>query len=270
MKKALACVCVLMIGVSAANAGTVFAMDLRTAPNNIISFPVGTPGYNLIGQCAIDSYAIDFDNSGTTLYAIEVLSSAPAGIGTINTTTGAYTQIAPVSGMTGSPGGLSCDPLTGTFYALATSGAGANNLYTVNPNTGAATLIGAMGGTTELFVDIAISPTGQMFAHDIASDSIYSVDKSTGATTLLGATGYACNYAQGMDFDYADGNLYATLYTGGGTGVFARIDLTTGAATPLLDTSSWNAEMEMAINSPIPEPASLTLLALAALALRRR
>ena len=73
-----------------------------------------------------------------------------------------------------------------------------------------------------------------------------------------------------MDFDWDTNTLYATLYTGGGTGVYASLSTTTGAATTIVSTTPWNAEMEMAVKAGIPEPGSLSLLGIAGLAVLRR
>jgi hypothetical protein len=269
MKNTLAIVCLLLVGASVANAGTVYALDLRATPNRLLSFPVAAPANNFVANVTIDSYAMDFNSLGTTLYAVNV--AAPFAIGTLNTTTGAYTSNATITGLAAADSitGLSVDPTSETFY-LSANNAGVNNLYTLNPATGAATFVATMGSTSELYIDIAIGPTGQMYAHDILTDSLYSINKLTGASTLVGLTGHLANFAQGMDFDFADGNLYGTVYTGGGTGKFVRFDLTTGAGIVLADTTPWNSEMEMAINSPIPEPASLLLIGLGGLALLRR
>ena len=270
MKKILATACLMLICVSVVNAGTVFALDLRANPNRLLSFPVDAPANNQLATTTLDSYAMDFNSAGTTLYAVNV--AAPFAIGTMDTATGEYTSNATISGLAAADSitGLSCDPTTETFYLTTAQGAGVNNLYTLDPMTGVATLAASLNTPTELFIDIAVGPNGDMYAHDIINDALYSVDKVTGACTMIGSTGHLANYAQGMDFDFADGNLYATVYTGGGTGKFVRFDLTTGEGIILTDTTPWNSEMEMAINSPIPEPASLALLSLAGLALLRR
>lgn len=270
MKKTLAVACILLVGASVASAGTVYALDLRAAPNNLVSFPVNAPALNIVAPVSIDSYAMDFNSAGTTLYAVNV--AAPFSIGTLNTTTGAYSSNATITGLDAADSvtGLSCDPTTETYYMSTNRSGVGGYLYTLNPTTGVATYVTAMGDSTELFIDIAIGPTGQMYAHDIAADALYSVDKMTGAVAMIGVTGHLANYAQGMDFDYADGNLYGAVYTGGGTGKFVRFDLTTGAGVVVADTTPWNVELEMAINSPIPEPASLALFGLAGLALLRR
>lgn len=271
MRISLVVVLALLVAAPAV-AGNVWAVNLRDSPNSLVTFPVSTPAENYVADVAIDTYAIDFNSAGTVLYAIEYVSPSPVSIGTIDLFTGTYTSIAPLTGIGAGENatGLSIDPLTETFY-VSTAASGLNRLYTLDPFTGVATYRADMGTSANLIIDIAISPTGQMYAHDIATDSLFAVDKITGATTLIGATGHAANYAQGMDFDYADGNLYATVYTGGGTGKFVQFDLFTGAGIVLADTNGWNAEMEMAIDSPIPEPATLALLGLAGLfALRRR
>lgn len=251
----------------AASAGTVYALDLRATPNRLLSFPSGAPANNMVASVAVDSFAMDFDAAGTTLYAVTP-NIAPFTLSTINTTTGAVSNIAAITGLaTGeNPTGLRYDPQTNQFWLSAFGTTG--SLYTVNMTTGAATFVASTGAP--LIIDIAIDRNGQMYGHDIAGDTLLSINKLTGATTVIGPTGQAANFAQGMDFDYDNDTLYATIYTGGGTGVYASFNLTTGAAQVITSTTPWNSEMEMAINSPIPEPASLGLLGLGSLLLRRR
>ena len=64
----------------------------------------------------------------------------------------------------------------------------------------------------------------------------------------LDQTGYAANYAQGMDFDNDDGTLYIFLYVGGGANVYGTVNLVTGAVTPLA-TSNPQGEFEGAIRT---------------------
>jgi hypothetical protein len=266
----MACLALMMCGTTVANAGNVYALDLR-GDNELLSFPVENPAPNVIAGVSYDAYTLDFNSQATALYAITI---SDLMLGTIDTGTGAFTGIAPVTGLGGSETttGLSVDPTDETFYVSTAVGADANYLYAVDPGTGAATLVAPLVGNVggELFIDIAIDANGQMYAHDIGNDALYIVDKTTGAATQLGSTGYAANYAQGMDFDYETNTLYATLYTGGGTGAFVWFDLNNGAANQIVSTTPWDMEMEMAIDSPIPEPASLSLLALGGLMLLRR
>jgi len=233
----------------------VFALDVRLG--RFLSFPVTSPANTSLGATAFTSFAMDFNAAGTTLYAVQYNTTAPGTLGTIDTATGAFTAIAPITGAAAGEaniGGLSLDPTTNIMYALGPAAAGVNTLYTINVATGNTTLVAPLSDPAALFIDIAIDNAGNMFAHDIVSDSIYSVNKTTGATTLLGPTGFAANFAQGMDFDPATNILYATIYTGGGVGSYVSINTTTGAATLIADTTSWNAEMEMAIRGATTAP----------------
>jgi MYXO-CTERM domain-containing protein len=246
----------------------VYAIDLRATPNRLLRFPVNAPANNAIStNASYDGFALDFDSSANTLYGI---TNPTNQFGTIDLGTGNFTAIAPVSGAGSAEtnwAGMSMDPTTNTMYGLAGS-----NLYTINLATGATSLVAPITGPTgALYIDLAIDSNGNAYLHDIAADTLLSLNTATGAATLIGPTGLAANFAQGMDFDWATNTLYATIYTGGGTGAFCSMNLATGAANIITSTTTWNSEMEMAVRSAIPAPGSLGLLALAGLAgLRRR
>ena len=255
MKKAIVGLVVALAGGLACQAAsaqsTVFALDVRATPNQFISFPLSTPAYNIIGPTTPDIFAMDFDNTGSTLYAITFGAAIVPELGTINTATGAYTPIATLNGAGIIAGnnvaGMKMDPTSGTMYILS-----GINLYTINLTTAAVTLVAPITGgpAGALYIDIAINNAGNMFAHDIVTDAMVSVNKTTGAAAILGPTGLLANFAQGMDFDPASDILYATLYTGAGVGNFVSINTTTGAATIIVSTQTWTpvgAEMEMAI-----------------------
>jgi hypothetical protein len=269
MRKLFSCAALLALGGIASTAhavGTTYAFDLRAQPNaRLLVFPANAPAQTVVSTTAtFRGFAMDFNPSATTLYGI----SNPGNLlGTIDQTTGNFTSIAPITGAGAAETAWSdiCFDTNGTAYAL-----GAASLYTINPATGVTTLVGAMGTASNLFVDLAIDRNGNMFANDIATDHLFGVNKATGAVNDIGATGQATNFAQGMDFDWDTNTLYATLYTGGGTGVYASINTATGAATTLVSTTPWNAEMEMAVKAAIPEPASLSLLGIAGLGILRR
>jgi hypothetical protein len=195
-----------------------------------------------VGATAPQVFAMDFDQTATTLFGVTASGGTPPStLGTISTTTGAFTPIAAVTGLTAgdSASGLSIHPVTGAAFISATGGSPiSSRLYSLNLTTGAATLIGPMTGppTAPLVIDISISCAGQMVAHDIVSDAFYNVNIATGALTLIGNHGLAANFAQGMDFDNntpAPHVLYAWIYTGGGTNTYGTVNLTTGAVTPI-------------------------------------
>lgn len=207
------------------------------------------PGFTSVANIGGNIFATDFDPTATTLYA---LSTDTLQLGTFNLATGAFTAIGPsVPSVAGHNNwsGLAIDPVSGLFYASAIAGA-ANmpyGLYTIDPTTGAATLIGQDAASMGM-IAIAMSCTGELYGHDIISDSIYQIDPANGALTLVGPTGAAANFAQGMDFDNTTGELYAWVYTGGGTNVYGTINLATGAITPL-STSNPIGEYEGAIQN---------------------
>ena len=222
-----------------------FAQDVGYISDNFVTFPLNNfTGQTVIGTNTAAYYGLDFDPSGTTLYA---LNDTTDQLGTIDLATGAFTALVsclpPVDNWTG----LAIDPVTGVFYA-----SDATNLYIIDPATGAYTLVGPFGTTT--MIAIAVNAEGQMYGHDITSDSIYSIDKTTGTATLIGLTGYAANYAQGMDFDNDDGTLYIFLYQGSGANVYGTVNLATGAVTPLA-VSAPQGEFEGATQTTAMEDA---------------
>ncbi|CAG0936883.1 hypothetical protein TFLX_05779 [Thermoflexales bacterium] len=214
-----------------------YAQDIRN--NRFVQFTLNNfPGQTLVASVANTYYGMDFDPNANTLYA---LNDTTDQLGTINLSNGVFTSLVscPPGGGAASWSGLSIDPETGVFYGSTTT-----DLYTIDPTTGASTLLGPFG--TTLMIEVAVSPSGEMYGHDIGTDSIYRINKTTGAATLIGLTTYSANFAQGMDFDNDDGTLYIFLYQSGGANVFGTVNLTTGAVTPLA-VSSPQGEFEGAI-----------------------
>jgi hypothetical protein len=254
---------VLSTGPAALAQPTVFAIDVRNGtPSSLYTWPVtatsAAQATVVTTMAGFDGFAMDFNPTATTLFGITNAAATPNPntFGTIDLATGNFTPIVAVTGVVAN--GFKIDPISGIHYVN-----NGTNLFTLDPVTGVATNVGAFGGGATLMIDIAINSAGQMFGNDIGTDSLYSIDKTTGAATLIGPTGFATNFAQGMDFDYSTDTLYATLYTGGGTGQFASFNLATGAATGIFSTQplgAAGAEMEMSVNSPIPEPTSMALV----------
>ena len=218
-----------------------YAQDIGFISDNFVSFPLNNfSTQTILGTSTNSYYGMDFDAAGEVLWA---LNDTTDQLGTISLIDGGFTGVAacPPGGGASNWTGLAIDPVTGIFY-----GSTATDLYTINSTSGSVTLIGPFG--TSVMIAIAINMDGQMYGHDISTDSIYSIDKFTGTATLVGLTGYDANYAQGMDFDNEDGTLYIFLYIGGGANVFGTVNLSTGAVTPLA-TSSPQGEFEGAIKT---------------------
>ena len=259
---ALACAgSLLSAGVS--SAALVYAVDLRG--DRFVTFDTATPGNQtvLATGFAANYYGVDFDPTGTTLWALEATNLTVNSLNPLNG--GVLTSVALTGLVTGdSITGLSIAP-NGTFYVTASSGT-TSRLYTLNPVTGTLSTIGNMG--VALAIDIAINAAGQAYTIDIATDQLFSLDLTTGVATAIGAIGSNANFAQGMDFDSATGVLYAAIYIGSGVVNFSTINLATGAATTIPGITS--GEYEITIRNAIPEPATVAMIALGGLVLAGR
>jgi PKD repeat protein len=209
----------------AAPTDTGYAQDIGYISDNFVTFVLNDfPGQTVLGTTTNVYYGMDFDPTATTLYA---LNDTTGELGTIDLADGSFTGLVPCPAPVDIWTGLSIDPVTGVFYA-----SDATDLYIIDPATGNYTLVGPFG--TSLMIDIAMGPNGEMYGHDIGTDSIYWIDPATGAATLIGGpTGYNANYAQGLDFDNEDGTLYIFLYIGSGANVYGIVDLATGGVIPL-------------------------------------
>jgi hypothetical protein len=228
---------------------TIYGMDVRIQrffQTDIANF---VANFTVIAPNNLPIFALDFDATATTLWGVQnPVAPALAPYGTFDLTTGVFTPTGTLTGPL-SAAGLTAHPNGTTWYVLENLG-GACNLWRGNIATsGTFTLVGS-STVMGLAIDISCDSQGNLYANSITTDSLYSIDPNTGAATLIGPTGFATNFAQGMDFDWSTDTLYATLYTGGGTGGFCTINLATGAATQLEDTLSLNAEMEIAIQVP--------------------
>ncbi|RLE31162.1 MAG: hypothetical protein DRJ61_11680 [Acidobacteria bacterium] len=203
------------------------------------------PGYSVVAPSTVASFAMDFDITATTLWAME---NSSLSLGTIDLATGAFTIFSPCAEPGGGDwSGLTVDPATGTFFASSVTA-----LYVIDATSPAGcnpTLVGNFNTTGATVIDIAMNATGQMYAHDIVDDALYSVNPATGAATLVGPTGLDGNYAQGMDFDHSDGSLYAFLLTGAPVEYYGTFDLATGAFN-IIYTNPALAEHEFGVQIP--------------------
>ncbi|MEZ6015246.1 MAG: hypothetical protein R3F49_09045 [Planctomycetota bacterium] len=236
---------------SAASAqSTLFGLDFRLDRFFTTDTQDFVGNFTTVGSNNLSLFALDFDASATTMWAVEgpVAPALPA-YGTIDITTGLFTPLGVLTGPL-SASGITADPDGVTWWLTENDATAGMILWRGDITTGVFTMVGS-DVTAGLVIDVAMDSQGNLFVHSITTDSLYSVDKTTGIQTLIGATGVAANFAQGMDFDWSDDTLYATIYTGGGVGQFASIDTATGMATLIADTTTLNAEMEVAVQVPI-------------------
>ena len=189
-------------------------------------------------------FGIDFNADSTVLYGIDddtlEIVTIDLDLG-VTTPTGVLASGLPngLTGMTAASDGT-------TWYVSEFDGTD-SYLLIGDITTGVFTRVGTVPITTGAVVDIAINTAGDLYAMSVSTDTLLSVDTTTGIGTTIGPTGFNTLFAQGMDFDPVSGDLYAAIYTGGGSGYFSIFDLTTGMATALEDTMPLNAEMEIAI-----------------------
>jgi hypothetical protein len=219
-------------------------------PQNVKTAPLATLNFTILGANARPLYAMAFDLTATTLFAVD---NSSRELGTIHPTTGAFTPIAAISPDPGAPAwavtGLAVDVTTGNAYLVLSSGAAAN-LYRIDLATAALTLVGALPGAP-FTADIAIDATGQMYGHDIAASRLIRIDKATGAVTPVGPTGLVTNFAQGMMYDHSDDTLYGCVYvtSPAAQGALVRFNKTTGAATQVAGPVPDELECAVAVSA---------------------
>jgi uncharacterized repeat protein (TIGR01451 family) len=198
-----------------------------TFPSSVYTSPIPTYVFTLLGPNALPIFAVDFDNTATTLWGI---NNTTRGLGTYNLTTGAFTQTVVTTGIPAAEtiSGLKFDPTSSTVYVISTL-----KLFTLDLATGVATLVGPFTHAAPAMIDFAISNTGEMYGEDL-NDNFYRIDKTTGATALVGPMGVLINFAQGMDFDNSDNTLYQFAYVGGGVNQLRSINPATGVSTQIV------------------------------------
>ncbi len=169
---------------------------------------------------------------------------------TIDTLTGARTII----GNTGvALSGIAYDWTSSIMYGVAWDGVN-TSLYKVNIGSGAATLIGQ--STPQLLINLACSPSGQLFGVSITNDSLYAVNKTTGVVTAIGNIGFDAAYAQDMEFDQLSGVCYMAAYNNtSASGELRTVNTATGS-TSLIGPFLHGAEIT-GFAIPFPGPVAL-------------
>jgi hypothetical protein len=221
---------------------------------------------------------IDLSNANTTLIGgtgvfFEGLALSPGGtlygtddtgnLWTINTTTAVPTLI----GGTGL-GDLEALAFNGSTLVTATNAAAGVALYSLNTSTAAPTLL---ANTSPLIVDqgaTSMTDIDSTTAFIIAGyqntpQTLDSVNLSTGAVTTIGSTGLT-DVAGIFGLALSGGTLYGV----GDIGNEYTLNQTTGAATPLAESSGDQFFLDLTLAPEagpaggVPEPATLTLLGL--------
>lgn len=228
----------------AAQLGTLEGME----PQGLYQFPLADFSEAArIGEAADtpNMFGLDFNPAGTRLYGVQFLTGGSATrIGTFDLETGSYAPAALLLGLTAAreqTTGLTIDPRRGDAY-VSTISILTNNpqisearLYRLDISNGLLTPLGRLmpEELNPVFIDIAMNCEGQLYGHNITDDSLYQIDPTNAEVTLVGGHGLPANFAQGMDFDNTDGQLYAWIYTGAGNNNYGTLDLDSGAFTEI-------------------------------------
>lgn len=228
-----------------------------------------------IGTAAdtVNMFGLDFNVGATRLYGAQVLANGVGTrLGTFDVGTGVFSPLLFLRigdfQFADDVTGLAVHPRTGRTW-VSTTRILTNNpqlsesrLWNLNLATGNASLIGRMSpdDLNPVFIDIAVNCAGEMYGHNISDDALYRIDPETAEATLVGPHGMSANFAQGMAFDHADGELYAWLYTGAGENTFGRFDLETGAFTALSEgpVGQWEGAIDSQCEVTTIQPETLT------------
>lgn len=202
-----------------------------------------------------------YDPGSGTVYAVD---SSQDELMTIDLATGVVTDIGNVArpGVDTVMHGIEFNSTNGKLYGLDYRD---SMLVEINTATGEATAIGQTAATS--FGSLAWDANaGIMYMADAGTESLYTVDLTNGSSTLIGSYGFSGSLGTGMSWDPVNGLIGVDNLN---DGVYS-FDVTTGLATLLGPTSpSTNALGLVSIN-PVPEPATMAVLGLGALALLRK
>lgn len=266
--------------VSQAGAVTIYAMDNISAGNDtLITFDSATPGsVTVLGNSSHAGLfgGLDFAGVGGGLFAWNQ-TAGTAGLYSVNPTNGATTFIG--AGGTGLLSGdnirdLSWNPVTNTMLGVAGGTTVGDRLYSIDLATGNVTNLGTItgNGAAPVSVGLSTNAAGVSFIHELVTDTMYSLAGTV--ATPLAPEGFLANFSQGMVIDWSGSGTwyhgavrnspsnFSELYTVAPTGV--------GTLVGLIGPGPISHETgDIAIN-PVPEPATMAVLSIGALALLRR
>jgi hypothetical protein len=176
-----------------------------TDPEGPTTFSLSAPGtLNSLANQSTELFVAGGTWANGTWYGVVYDTIAPYNFITINPATGARTVIGDMgTDMTG----LSYNTANSTMYAVSFD-ASNSQLYTINMLTGQPTAVGSpIAG--RLLINLAINNAGACYSLDLNAGVIGSVDLATGAFTPVGTgIGFDASYAQDMEFDRDNGNLF--------------------------------------------------------------
>ena len=248
---------------------TIYGLGLDS---NIYSFDSATPGtVSLVGTPGNGIVDVDFRGSNGVLYGISGTGSTFG----INLGTGGSTLLStPASTLNGSVSGFDVNPAADRFRVVTNAVAGNNNYRLSSPGSDTGTV--TSDGTFQTPIGVTIldvayinpfSGSSGTALYSIGSDSMLYMHSTLGTDgagtfngmTAIGALGFTVG--SNVAFDIAGADM---AYLANGTD-FYTVNLTTGLAT-----SAGTLGQAFGSFSAVPEPSSVLLGGLGALALLRR
>lgn len=171
-------------------------------------------------------------------------------------------------------GGETVDPTDGTVYGI-TYNANMDGLQLSKMSYGetiSATAVAPLEGNWNA---IACDAAGQLYGISyegvaqgedfvVTSSTLNKIDKATGVVTAIGETGHAPTYLSSATIDPKTGRMFWTVNPADETGYLCEVNLTTGAATKILDFALDDEIMGLCVVAPAAEdgaPAAVTELA---------
>jgi hypothetical protein len=165
-------------------------------------------------------------------------NASTAQLATLDLSTGAATLVGSPLGQNLLIMGMTCSP-DGTLYAVGqanSTNSDFNSLYTVDRETGLASRVGSTdvvvpGGVfSGFFMALDFAPDGTLYGAN--TSSLYSIDPLTGhATKVVDFAGVTMVMGLAIGKDWT---FYLSDYVAQ-SAIYA-VDVTTGAATPVLDS----------------------------------